>query len=96
MKIFTMAHLAISLAGILSGFVLLVLQSFFYVPVLKAIAPTPNESPFKLAQLSDLLTFIIARFFAVSFRTGPLPLALQSNPEQRPEPNRLRIQSNQQ
>jgi len=41
MKIFTLAHLAISLAGILSGFVVLVVQSFFYVPVLKAIAPTP-------------------------------------------------------
>jgi hypothetical protein len=66
------------LALYLNVFVLVV-QPFLHVPALKAIAPTQNDPPFRLAQLSVLLTFVIAGAFAViRFRTGSPPLASQT------------------
>lgn len=68
------------LALYLNVFVL-VAQCFLHVPALKAIAPTQNDPLFKLAQLSVLLAFVIAGFFAaIRFRPDPLPVVLESKP----------------
>jgi hypothetical protein len=42
----------------------LIAQLFQKVPALKALAPTQTESPFKIAQLSVLLVFILLGVFA--------------------------------
>jgi len=69
------------LALYLNVFVLVV-QSFLHVPALKAIAPTQNDPPFKLAQLSVLVAFVVAgTFAAIRFRSGSPALAtVESKP----------------
>jgi hypothetical protein len=41
------------------NFFVLIVQSFQKIPALKAMAPTQSELPFKIAQLSALVVFII-------------------------------------
>ncbi len=41
------------------NFFVLIVQSFEKVPVLKALAPTQTEPPFKIAQLAALLLFVL-------------------------------------
>lgn len=66
------------LALYLNVFVLIV-QSFLKIPVLKEIAPIPNDPPFKLAQLVVLVVFIaLGIFAAIRFRIEPAP-ATRSN-----------------
>jgi hypothetical protein len=52
------------LAQYLNVFVLIV-QSFQKIPALKALAPTQTEKPFKLAQLLNLILFIVLGIMAV-------------------------------
>ena len=53
------------MAQYLNVFVLVV-QSFQKIPALKALAPTQQEPPFKMAQLSLLGMFIVAGLLAVT------------------------------
>jgi hypothetical protein len=47
-----------------SNVFVLIAQLFQKVPALKALAPTQTESPFKIAQLSVLLAFLLLGVFA--------------------------------
>ncbi|HEX3940335.1 MAG TPA: hypothetical protein VHX11_02535 [Acidobacteriaceae bacterium] len=47
------------------NFFVLIVQSFEKVPVLKALAPTQSETPFKAAQLIALLGFLALTILAV-------------------------------
>lgn len=49
----------------------LVVQLFEKVPVLKALAPTQSETPFQLAQLAVLLSFILVGIVAALKFNGP-------------------------
>jgi hypothetical protein len=54
----------------------LVVQLFLKVPALKAIAPTQTEPPFKIAQASVLLLFVVLTVVAASkFRGEPVRAA---------------------
>lgn len=54
------------------NFFVLVVQAFLKVPALKSLAPTQSEPPFKFAQLSLLLIFIVLTAFAIA-RFHPRP-----------------------
>jgi len=49
-----------------------IVQSFEKVPALHALAPTQSEPPFKIAQLTTLLLFVVLGIFAVR-RFHPQP-----------------------
>jgi len=58
------------------NFFVLIVQGFEKVPALKSLAPTQTEPPFKLAQLSALVIFIILGVMAcIKFR--PVPAGVQ-------------------
>src|SRR5215471_2094178 len=60
------------LAQYLNVFVLIV-QLFGKIPALKVLAPTQKEPPFKLAQLVNLILFVILGTFAViRFHVSPI------------------------
>ena len=60
------------LALYLNVFVAIV-QAFLKIPVLKALAPTQTEPPFKLTQLVVLFAFVaIASVAAIRFRSEPV------------------------
>ena len=46
------------------NFFVLIAQLFAKVPALKALAPTQTEAPFKLAQLTALVAFLVLGIFA--------------------------------
>jgi hypothetical protein len=51
------------------NFFVLIVQLFEKVPALKALAPTQSESPFKIAQLTALVVFVLLTILsAVRFR----------------------------
>ena len=51
-----------------------VVQSFMKVPALHALAPTQSEPPFKIAQLTVLVIFLILGVLAVrKFHPAPVP-----------------------
>ncbi|HEX9199372.1 MAG TPA: hypothetical protein VF865_07425 [Acidobacteriaceae bacterium] len=53
-----------------------IVQSFEKIPALHALAPTQTETPFKIAQLIVLLTFIVLGVRAVKkFHSNPIPAA---------------------
>ncbi len=53
-----------------------IVQSFQKIPVFHALAPTQTESPFKIAQLVVLLTFIVLGIRAVKkFHAATTPAA---------------------
>lgn len=55
---FTFFHVALSLVGIGSGFVVVYgLHLFRKLSALKSIAPTQSEPPFQVTQLAGLLLF---------------------------------------
>ncbi|HEY2819893.1 MAG TPA: hypothetical protein VGJ06_02530 [Candidatus Acidoferrum sp.] len=63
------------LAEYLNFFVLIV-QSFMKVPALHALAPTGSEGPFKVAQLTALILFVVLGFLASrNFRHAELRAA---------------------
>jgi hypothetical protein len=63
------------LAQYLNFFVLIV-QSFMKVPALHALAPTGSEGPFKVAQLTALVLFVVLGFLASrNFRHAELRAA---------------------
>jgi hypothetical protein len=51
-----------------------IVQSFEKIPALHALAPTQTEAPFKIAQLTALLIFIVLGIFAVR-KFHPQPAA---------------------
>ncbi|MEP6667749.1 MAG: hypothetical protein ABJF10_01265 [Chthoniobacter sp.] len=54
------------------NFFVLIVQSFLKIPALKALAPTQTEPPFKIAQLTALVLFIVLGFLAaIRFRAEP-------------------------
>jgi hypothetical protein len=58
------------------NFLVLIVQAFQKVPVLKALAPTQSEWPFVLAQLVALVAFIVLGFQAsIRFREQPASVA---------------------
>ena len=62
-----------SVIALYLNFFILIVQLFEKVPALKALAPTKSEAPFKLAQLSALVLFIVLTVLsAVRFRGGRL------------------------
>lgn len=57
----------------------LIVQAFQKIPALKEIAPTQNESPFKLAQLGVLVAFLVLGILAtIRFRAEPVVASSQS------------------
>jgi hypothetical protein len=55
------------------NFFVLIVQLFQKVPALKVLAPTQSEGPFKLAQLTALVLFIVLGILATKkFRLDPL------------------------
>jgi hypothetical protein len=48
-----------SVIALYLNFFILIVQLFEKVPALKALAPTQSETPFKVAQLSGLVLFIV-------------------------------------
>lgn len=58
------------------NFFVLIAQSFMKVPALHALAPTGSEGPFKVAQLTALLLFVVLGFLASrNFRHAELRAA---------------------
>jgi hypothetical protein len=58
------------------NFFVLIAQLFAKVPTLKALAPTQSEAPFKLAQLTALVAFLLLGIFATRrFRNQQLRTA---------------------
>ena len=58
------------------NFVVLIVQSFQKVSVLRALAPEQTEPPFLVAQLVSLVAFLVLGTLAVKrFRTVPVKLA---------------------
>jgi hypothetical protein len=58
------------------NFFVLIAQSFQKVPALHALAPTQSEGPFKIAQLTALILFVILGYLATrSFRHAELKTA---------------------
>jgi hypothetical protein len=50
----------------------LIIQMFLKIPALQALAPTQTEAPFKISQLSVLITFIVIGVVAAKrFRVEP-------------------------
>ena len=77
MTSFTLIHVAI-LALYFNVFVLIV-QSFQKLPVLKNIAPTQNDPPFKFTQLMVLAAFIaLGIVAAIRFRAEPVSVSSQA------------------
>jgi hypothetical protein len=55
----------------------LIAQLFMKVPALKVLAPTQTEAPFKEAQLSALVAFVILTILAaIKFRSEPVKSAV--------------------
>jgi hypothetical protein len=55
----------------------LIAQLFMKVPALKVLAPTQTEAPFKEAQLSALVAFVILTILAaIKFRGEPVKSAV--------------------
>jgi hypothetical protein len=58
------------------NFFVLIAQSFEKVPALHALAPTNSEGPFKIAQLTALILFVVLGFLATrNFRHAELRIA---------------------
>jgi hypothetical protein len=58
------------------NFFVLIAQSFEKVPALHALAPTNSEGPFKIAQLTALILFVVLGFLATrNFRHAELRTA---------------------
>ena len=58
------------------NFFVLIAQSFEKVPALHALAPTNSEGPFKVAQLTALILFVVLGFLATrNFRHAELRTA---------------------
>jgi hypothetical protein len=58
------------------NFFVLIAQSFEKVPALHALAPTGTEGPFKIAQLTALIVFVVLGFLAAkNFRHAQLQTA---------------------
>jgi hypothetical protein len=58
------------------NFFVLIAQSFQKVPALHALAPTGSEGPFKIAQLTALIVFVVLGFLATkNFRHAQLQTA---------------------
>ena len=53
-----------SMTALYLNFFILIVQLFEKVPALKAIAPTQSEAPFKIAQLTALVLFIVLTFLS--------------------------------
>ena len=71
----TMFVITAVLAQYLNFFVLIV-QLFEKVPALHALAPTKSEGPFKIAQLTALILFVVLGFLATrNFRHAQLQTA---------------------
>lgn len=58
------AYVVSSVAALYLNVFVLVAQLFMKVPALTALAPTQSEGPFKLAQLSVLILFLVLGIFA--------------------------------
>jgi len=57
----------------------LVVQMFLKIPALKSLAPTQTEPPFLVAQLLDLLLFIVLGAIAtIRFHSQPAPQQLRA------------------
>jgi hypothetical protein len=58
------------------NFFVLIAQSFGKIPALHALAPTESEGPFKVAQLTALILFVVLGFLATrNFRLAELRTA---------------------
>jgi hypothetical protein len=58
------------------NFFVLIAQSFGKIPALHALAPTESEGPFKVAQLTALILFVVLGFLATrNFRHAELRTA---------------------
>jgi hypothetical protein len=58
------------------NFFVLIAQSFGKIPALHALAPTQSEGPFKVAQLTALIVFVVLGFLATrNFRHAELRTA---------------------
>jgi hypothetical protein len=58
------------------NFFVLIVQLFEKVPALHALAPTGSEGPFKVAQLTALILFVVLGFLATkNFRYAQLQAA---------------------
>jgi hypothetical protein len=58
------------------NFFVLIAQSFMKVPALHTLAPTGSEGPFKIAQLTALIVFVVLGFLATrNFRHAELRTA---------------------
>jgi hypothetical protein len=63
-------------AALYFNFFVLVVQSFEKMPALRAVAPTQNEPPFVIAQVTILAIFVVLTAFAVKrFRVEPRTVA---------------------
>jgi hypothetical protein len=61
------------------NFFVLVVQLFLKVPALKALAPTQTEPPFKIAQVSTLIVFLVIGIFcAIRFKSPELEASKES------------------